>query len=30
MTIKLEASGSKGTFILDWGNARLTAEFTAA
>jgi hypothetical protein len=30
MTIKLEASGSKGTFVLDWGNARLTAEFTAA
>jgi len=30
MTIRLEASGSKGKFILDWGNARLTAEFTAA
>ena len=30
MTIKLEAAGSKAKFILDWGNARLTAEFTAA
>jgi hypothetical protein len=30
MTIKLEAAGAKGKFILDWGNARLTAEFTAA
>jgi hypothetical protein len=30
MTIKLEGSGSKAKFILDWGNARLTAEFTAA
>ena len=30
MTIKLEAAGTKGKFILDWGNARLTAEFTAA
>jgi hypothetical protein len=30
MTIKLEGSGSKGKFILDWGNARLTAEFAAA
>jgi hypothetical protein len=30
MTIKLEATGSKGKFILDWGNARLTALFTAA
>jgi hypothetical protein len=30
MTITLEGSGSKGKFILDWGNARLTAEFTAA
>ncbi len=30
MTIKLEAAGSKGKFILDWGNARLTALFTAA
>jgi hypothetical protein len=30
MTIKLEGAGSKGKFILDWGNARLTAEFTSA
>lgn len=30
MTIKLEGAGTKGKFILDWGNARLTAEFTAA
>jgi hypothetical protein len=30
MTITLEGSGSKAKFILDWGNARLTAEFTAA
>lgn len=30
MTIKLEGTGAKGKFILDWGNARLTAEFTAA
>jgi len=30
MTIKLEVAGAKGKFILDWGNARLTAEFTAA
>ncbi len=30
MTIKLESAGSKAKFILDWGNARLTAEFTAA
>jgi hypothetical protein len=30
MTIQLEASGSKAKFILDWGKARLTAEFTAA
>ena len=30
MTIKLEGAGSKAKFILDWGNARLTAEFTAA
>lgn len=30
MTIKLEAAGAKAKFVLDWGNARLTAEFTAA
>jgi hypothetical protein len=30
MTITLEGSGAKGKFILDWGNARLTAEFSAA
>ena len=30
MTIKLEANGSKGKLILDWGTARLTAEFSAA
>lgn len=30
MTIKLEANGAKGKLILDWGNARLTAEFQAA
>ncbi len=30
MVIKLEADGSKGKLILDWGNARLTAEFAAA
>jgi hypothetical protein len=29
MTIKLEANGGKGTFILHWGTARLTAEFSA-
>ncbi|MGH9324872.1 MAG: DUF2911 domain-containing protein [Vicinamibacteria bacterium] len=30
MTIKLEGAGSKGKFILDWGKARLMAEFSAA
>ena len=30
MTIKLESAGSKGKLVLDWGNARLTAEFSAA
>jgi Protein of unknown function (DUF2911) len=30
MTIKLESSGGKGKLVLDWGNARLTAEFQAA
>lgn len=30
MTIKLEGNGSKGKLILDWGTARLTAEFSAA
>jgi hypothetical protein len=30
MTIKLEPSGDKTKFILDWGAARLTAEFSAA
>jgi hypothetical protein len=30
MTIKLEAAGAKGKLVLDWGNARLVAEFTAA
>lgn len=30
MTIKLEGSGDKGKLILDWGTARLTAEFSAA
>ena len=30
MTIKLEASGDEGKLILDWGTARLTAEFSAA
>lgn len=30
MTIKLESNGSKGKLVLDWGNARLTAEFQAA
>jgi len=30
MTIKLEGAGSRGKLILDWGNARLTAEFSAA
>ncbi len=30
MTIKLEASGDKGKLVLDWGTARLTAEFSAA
>jgi hypothetical protein len=30
MTIKLETAAGKGKLVLDWGNARLTAEFTAA
>ena len=30
MVIKLEASGDQGKLILDWGTARLTAEFSAA
>jgi Protein of unknown function (DUF2911) len=30
MTIKLESKGGKATLTLDWGNARLTAELTAA
>jgi hypothetical protein len=30
MVIKLEASGDKGKLVLDWGTARLTAEFSAA
>lgn len=30
MTIKLEASGTSGKFVLDWGTARLVAEFAAA
>jgi hypothetical protein len=30
MTIKLEGDGSKAKLILDWGNARLVAEFAAA
>lgn len=30
MVIKLEASGEKGKLVLDWGTARLTAEFSAA
>lgn len=30
MTIKLEAEGSKGKLVLDWGTARLIAEFDAA
>jgi hypothetical protein len=30
MTIKLESSGAKGKLVLDWGTARLTAEFSAA
>jgi hypothetical protein len=30
MTIKLEPSGNRTKFILDWGTARLTAEFSAA
>jgi len=30
MTIQLEADGSQGKLVLDWGTARLTAEFSAA
>ena len=30
MVIKLEASGDQVKLILDWGTARLTAEFSAA
>ena len=30
MTIELMADGSKGTLVLQWGTARLTAEFSAA
>lgn len=30
MTIKLEGSGDMGKLILEWGTARLTAEFSAA
>lgn len=30
MTIKLEANGDQGKLVLDWGTARLTAEFSAA
>ncbi|HSF15630.1 MAG TPA: DUF2911 domain-containing protein [Vicinamibacteria bacterium] len=30
MTIKLEANGSAGKLVLEWGTARLTAEFSAA
>ncbi len=29
MSIKLESNGSKGTLILEWGTARLTADFAA-
>ena len=29
MTIKLEADGGKGKFVLDWGTARMTAGFSA-
>ena len=30
MVIKLEADGDQGKLILDWGTARLVAEFSAA
>jgi hypothetical protein len=30
MVIKLEVEGAKAKLVLDWGNARLTAEFAAA
>jgi hypothetical protein len=30
MTIKLESHGSNGKLLLDWGTARLVAEFAAA
>lgn len=30
MTIKLETQAGKATLVLDWGNARLTAELAAA
>lgn len=30
MVIKLEGSGDRGKLILDWGTARLIAEFSAA
>lgn len=30
MTIELQGAGDQGTLILDWGQARLTAEFSAA
>ena len=29
MTIKLEASGTRGKFVLDWRMSRLVAEFAA-
>jgi hypothetical protein len=30
MTIELSGQGSKGTLVLEWGNSRLSIDFTAA
>jgi len=30
MTIELSGQGSKGTLVLEWGNSRLSVEFSAA
>jgi hypothetical protein len=30
LTIELQGQGANGTFTLEWGTARLTADFTAA
>jgi hypothetical protein len=30
MTIELSGQGSKGTLVLEWGNSRLSVDFSAA